>query len=130
MAAYSREDHIELIVEVKQFYDRVKIVFPHTELEQLGLEPDSFSGMFFEESVDQLIEFCTHNSTYHIVTSLGEGRNINKYIPGQRVYSLARGDKNPCLMLSAFADPKRALVDEDMISAALAILNDGDDGSE
>ena len=72
----------------------------------------------------------SHNSTYHIVTSLGEGRNINKYIPGQRVYSLARGDKNPCLMLSAFADPKRALVDEDMISAALAILNDGDDGSE
>ena len=77
MTAYSREDHIELIVEVKQFYDRVKIVFPHTELEQLGLEPDSFSGMFFEESVDQLIEFCTHNSTYHIVTSLGDATSTN-----------------------------------------------------
>jgi hypothetical protein len=46
MTAYSREDHIELIVDVKQFYDRVRIVFPHTELEQLDPEPDSFSGVF------------------------------------------------------------------------------------
>ena len=56
LAGYSRKGHIELIVEVKQFHDQVKIVFPLTELEQLGLDPDRFSGMFFEESVEQLIE--------------------------------------------------------------------------
>jgi hypothetical protein len=130
MGAYSREDRIELIVDVHEFYARVKIVHPHTELEPLGLQPDSISGMFFDSSVEQLVEFCARNPTYHIVTSLGEGRNINKFVPGQRVYSLAQGDKNPCLMLSTIADPKRALVYEEMVCAALAILSDPDDGDD
>ena len=130
MGAYTRENRIELMVDVNEFYDRVKIVFPHTELAPLGLQADSYSGLFFDSSVEQLVEFCAHNPTYHIVTGLDEGRSINRYIPGPHIYSLAVGDRNPCLMLSMFADPKRALVDEDMICAALSILSDPDDGSE
>ena len=130
MGAYAREDRVELIVDINEFYDRVKIVFPHTELEPLGLEPDTYSGMFLEESVQQLVEFCARNPKYHIVTGLDEGRSINRYVLGPHIYSLAIGDKNPCLMLSMFADPNRGLVDEDMICAALAILSDPDDRGE
>ena len=38
MGAYTRENRIELMVDVNEFYDRVRIVFPHTELAQLGLQ--------------------------------------------------------------------------------------------
>ena len=77
-----------------------------------------------------MVEFCAENPDYHMITILSGGRTINKFVPGERIYQLARGDKNPNLMLSVFGDPKRALVEEDMICAALAVLRDVDDGDQ
>ena len=130
MAAYANEDRLELVFDIPEFYRRVGIVTPYTQLLALGLPVCDFSSGVYNDAVLPMVEFCAENPDYHMITILSGGRTINKFVPGERIYQLARGDKNPNLMLSVFGDPDRALVEEDMICAALAVLRDADDGDQ
>ena len=125
MGATRREDHIEVLFDIKQFYDRVGMVVTYMEVEWLDLPVVDIGGTFDEEHVPQLLQFCAENPEFHIVTCTGPWRLANKYVTGKRVYMLASGDQNPYLVLNSALDPNRALVAEEVICAALAILNQG-----
>lgn len=124
MSATVRAGHIELLVDINEFFNRVGIIGHYEELEWLGFIVDNFGGSFWPERVTELQRFCLENPEYHIVTYTDSGRYANKYVAGKGLYRLAKGDKNPSLVLNHFIDPKRELVAEDMICAALAILDE------
>ena len=128
MSATAREDHIELLVDINEFFDRVGIVGNYLELEWLGFKIESFSGSFRSERLPDLQHFCHENLDYHIVTYTGKGRYENRYVPGNVIYRLANGDRNPCLVLNHLIDPNRALVAEKTVCAVLAMLNDVEAG--
>ena len=128
MSATAREDHIELLVDINEFFDRVGIVGNYLELEWLGFKIESFSGSFRSERLPDLQHFCHENLDYHIVTYTGKGRYENRYVPGKVIYRLANGDRNPCLVLNHLIDPNRALVAEKTVCAVLAMLNDVEAG--
>ena len=124
MSATAREDRIELIVDINIFFNRVGIVGHYEELEWLGFKVECFAGSFRSERVPELQRFCQENPEYHIVSYTGDGRYENKYVPGQVLYRLANGDRNPILVLNHLVDPKQALVAEEIVCAALAVLDD------
>ena len=130
MGATGREDHIELFVDMDEFYRRVDFVSSYLELEWLGFKTESFEGSFRARRLPELFAFCTANPEYHMMTYTDQGRIANKYVPGKKLYLLAKGDKNPCLVLNHLIDPSRALVTEEMICSALAMLNDVNTGDK
>jgi len=123
MGASGYGDRIELIVDISEFYRRVGLVAYYLELEWLGLVPNFCSGFFWGEDLPQLQQFCRGNPQYHIVSTTSPGRLVNKYVPGAKIYYLADGDRNPNLVLNPLVSPKRALVDEEVVCSALAIIN-------
>ena len=124
MSATGREDHIELIVDMDDFCRRVGLVSSYRELEWLGFEMEGFGGTFRARRLPELFAFCADNPDYHIMTYTDQGRVANKYVPDKNIYFLAKGDKNPCLVLNHLIDPARALVTEKMICSALAVVDD------
>jgi len=130
MSATGREDHIELIVDINEFCNRVGLVSSHLELEWLGFKTESFGGTFRARCLPELFAFCVEHPEYHIVTYTDQGRVANKYVPDKNLYYLGTGDKNPCLVLNHLIDPARALATEKMICAALAMVDDVNTGDK
>ena len=130
MGATGREDHIELIVDMDEFCRRVGFVSSHLELEWLGFQTESYGGSFRARRLPELFACCAENPEYHIMTYTDLGRIANTYVPDRDLYLLARGDKNPNLVLNHLIDPARALVAEETICSALAVLNDVNTGDE
>ena len=128
MSATGREDHIELIVDMDEFCRRVGLVSSHVELEWLGFKMESFGGTLRARRLPELLAFCAENPEYHIMTYTDLGRIANKYVPDKDLYFLAKGDKNPCLVLNHLIDPARALAMERTICAALAVVDDVNTG--
>ena len=126
MVATGREDHIELMVDFNKFYSRVGLVGSHLELEWLGFKTESYGGTFWARRLPELFAFCVANPDYHIITYTDLGRIANKYVPDKDLYLLAKGDKNPSLVLNHLIDPARALDTEEMICSALTMLSDID----
>ena len=130
MGASGYGDRIELIVDICEFYERVGMVAPYTALERLGLATNLCFSFYWAEDLPQLLDFCRDNPEYHIISSDTPGRLVNRYLPGAKTYSLAKGDRNPNLVLNPLVNSKRALVHEEMICSALAIMNDIDTGDK
>ena len=130
MSATGREDHIELILDINEFMRRVGCVKSYLELEWLGFKTESYGGSFRARRLPELFAFCAENPEYHIMTYTDPGRIANKYVPEKALYFLAKGDRNPCLVLNHLIDPARALVAEKTVCAALAVLNDVNTGDK
>jgi len=130
MGATGREDHTELIVDMDEFNRRVGFVSSYLELEWLGFKTESYGGSFRARRLPELFAFCAANPDYHIMTYTDLGRVANKCVPDKDLYFLAKGDKNPCLVLNHLIDPARALVAEETIGSALAVLNDVNTGDK
>ena len=130
MAASGYGDRVELIVDINEFWNRVGIIGDYYELQWLGFNLEPFPSVFRPEHIPEMLTFCRENPEYHVVTSITPGRLLNKYVPGRKVYKLAKGDQNPNLLLNPLVNPLRALVDEEVICAALAILGDVKAGNE
>ena len=130
MGASGCGDRIELIVDICEFYRRVGLVASYLDLEWLGLQPNLCSDFFWSEDLPHLQQFCRENPEYHIVSSSSPGRLENRYVPGAQTYSIANGDRNPNLVLNPMVNPKWALVDEEVVCSALAILDKGVSGGE
>ena len=123
MGASGYSDRIDVIVDVDEFYSRVGMIASYLELSWLGLETDLCFSFFWGHQIQRLLHFCFENPEYHIVSSNTPGRLVNRYLPDAQTYKLAKGDKNPNLVFNHFLSPKRTLVDEEVIGAALAILH-------
>ena len=130
MSASGYEDRVELTVDIHRFFARVGIVFDYRELAWLGFELGTDLSLFRLQHLPQLLAFCLANPDYHVVSSTAPGRLVNKYVPDCRSYRLAKGDKNPNLVLDPLVNPERALVDEEVICSALAMLNNPDTGDQ
>ena len=92
------------------------IVVDPNEILWLGFDPFSQTGAFQQSETTSLLDFCAQNPEYHIVTYTSDHRYINRYVPDQRVYRLATGDKNPYLVYNPWIDPQRHLIEEDVFS--------------
>jgi hypothetical protein len=116
MVAVADENRVELLIEGPDFYDRVKIVCDNDELEWFDLKPFGLTGTFRADEAPALLKFCKSHADYHIVTYTSGDRYVNRYVPGQRVYHLAKGDRNPYLVYNPWIHPRRPLIDEDIFS--------------
>jgi len=130
MGASGYEDHVELVVDCIEFYERAGIIADDRELVWLGFELDIFLFAFRPEHVPQLLDFCREHPEYHIASFVGPERLANKFVPDRNLYMLANGDRNPNLVLDTAANLKRALVDEDMICSALTMLRNSNTGDQ
>jgi hypothetical protein len=114
MAATANENRVELIVDGDIFWSKVYAIRDNDELHWIGLEPFDAIGGFGERGGPKLVEFCAANPEYHIVTYTSDNRFVNRYVPGQRTYKLATGDKNPYLVYNPWINPMRPLIEEDV----------------
>ena len=127
MKACAFTDKLEVMTSSAAFHRRTGLIGDYREIEWLGFELSNYVGIFMEEDLPELLEFCEANPEYHIVTCTDPGRNVNRYIPGKKIYHLADGDKNPNLVLNWLLDEKRPLIDEDLRREVLAMLSEGKD---
>ena len=124
MGARAKENRVELIVNYSAFKSRVGLITYYYDLEWLGFTGHDFSGAFDPCHLPQLEAFCAHNSDHHIVSSMGPGRFVNKFVLESRFYLLANKDKDQSLVLNFLLDPEWSLIVEDGISSALAEIHD------
>ena len=124
MGARARENKIELMVESGDFNRRVGLITNFYDLEELGLSGHDFSGSFAQQCLPNLIQFCRENRAYHILSSDGPGRLLNRIVEGKTFYKIGDGDKDPVLVLNYLLDPQWPVAYEAGISAALAELDD------
>jgi len=116
VTAVANINHIELVVESDTFHKAVKIIVDPDELHWLGFDPFSQIGAFQQSDIPSLLDFCQQNPEYHVVTYTSDHRYVNRYVPDQRVYRLATGEKNPYLVYNPWIDPERHLIEEDVFS--------------
>ena len=124
MGALSKQRNIEFTFSMDEFERRVGLISDYEELSWLGFNIDNFCGIFHPWRLAELLDFCRLNCDYHVVTGIGPGRYINRCVPDGGSYFLARGTKNPGLMVNYLLDPEWPLILEDGISAALAVFSD------
>ena len=120
MAALANPSRIELYTDCDVFESKVGLIRNYYHLEFVGIQAQSVSGCFRLDSAEMLLEFCLTNPEFHIVSCVAPGRYVNYYEPGDHVYFLADGDRNPTLVLNHLISPDWHLEYEDMVSSALA----------
>lgn len=113
-----------LITSLRDFNTRVGLIQNYQEIERLGLVPRSMEAMFFSRDVATILNFCTQNQEYHVVTCTDGYRLENRYIPGYSMYHLAKGDKDPGLVFNWRLNPNRHLEHEIFIDELEAVLSD------
>jgi len=123
MGARAKINKIELMVSLEHFFRRVGIIKNYYRLESLGLSDHDFSGMFPGDRLSQLTRFCERNPRYHIVSSVGEERFVNRVVIGADFYLIADGERDPVLELNFLLDPEWHVLWEDGISETLAEIN-------
>ena len=112
-----------LCKSVADFVATVQVIHDYREIMWLDLEPRSAGAKFFADDIGTLQQFCRDNPTYHIVTCTGPHRLVNTYVPGCRVYYLAKGDKNPLLILNFPLTSDFELLNEDVESHVSTVMN-------
>ncbi|MBM4253979.1 MAG: hypothetical protein FJ146_18585 [Deltaproteobacteria bacterium] len=130
MGAKANHSKVELMVIFDDYFDRVGVVKNFYELERLGLTGHDFCGCFGTDLLPSLKMFIAENPTYHIVSSLGEGRVVNRLCENARSYLIANGDSEPLLELNFLLDPQWPLIYEDGMAAAIAELNNIKNGHD
>ena len=130
MDATCQKNQTEVLDNIHAFFRRTGIVSYFKELEWLGFEPNKFSGSFRDAEVVSLINFCENDSDYHIVTMTHPGQMENRYVPGKRIYLLARGDKNPNLALNPFLHKSVDLFTEEVFDKIRTMVSEVDGGDE
>lgn len=83
--------------ELHFFYKRVGKIWLYEDFEFLGLAEDFPLGMCFPDRVSRLLEFCSENPGYHVLSGIGH-RTYNQYLPNAERYYIGSGDQDPSLM--------------------------------
>ncbi len=68
------------------------------EFEEADIVPDSILGSFDNHRLNELIEFCSRNPEYHIISVVNIGLYFNKILPNAQYFYLGQGDSNPDLV--------------------------------
>jgi len=125
MGAKANQSKVELLVNYDEFFVRVGAVKNFYELEWLGLSGHDFSGVFDWCMLPQLQTFVVANPKYHILSSVGKGRFVNRLSEDSDTngYLIGDGDKDPLLELNFLLDPQWPLIYEDGMAGPIAELN-------
>ena len=123
MGAYLKAEPTTLLVKHSEFSELVGLIEDSYVLSKLGLTPNNLSGIFRNEDLSDLFDFCQSNPAYHIISYVGPGRYVNKYVKNTNSYGLANGSKDPSIILNMTLDPEMPLILEDAICETLAILD-------
>ncbi|MBM4254140.1 MAG: hypothetical protein FJ146_19415 [Deltaproteobacteria bacterium] len=123
MGAKANQTKVELLVNYDEFFVRVGAVRNFYELEWLRLTGHDFCGMFGKAQLPALKNFVAQHPTYHIVSSLRNGRYANRLCADANSYLIANGDRDPSLELNFLLDPQWPLIYEEGMAAAIAELN-------
>ena len=101
MGATSLDNQTELTDDFEAFYERTGLIFSYLDILSLGFgRNDTYCGFFTGSQQElELVDFCKKKPWYHIITITGPGRYENRYMPGERLFYLGDGDKNPNLVL-------------------------------
>ena len=95
------------------------------ELLSFGLVPDTMSGGFSSDKADILLSFVQRDPGYHIITFVGSGKYVNRFVAGrQTIYYLADGDADPDLVYYPCLASNWHLFFEDTIRKTFAMLKD------
>ena len=81
------------------FKERTGTILWYEDLLELGLEPRNVAASFYESDCNLLQSFCRENPEFHIVTRISDYLTVNKFVPGNHLFRLARGDQDPELEL-------------------------------
>ena len=128
MGATLHKHKDEITDDRAAFCDRTGLLWNFLELQSMGFQREDCTGAFSSKDVSLLLDHCRRNPGYHIISIIGQGHYVNRYIPDQRWYYLGDGDTNPILVLNQFLRKSPALVEEEMLAKAKAILADMGDG--
>ena len=123
MGAKANQGKVELMVKFGEYFRRVGAVKNFYELERLGLAGQDFAGCFGTHLLPTLVAFIKENPQYHIVSSVGKDRFVNRISADANGYILARGDRDPGLELNFLLEPEWPLIYEEGMAAAIAELN-------
>jgi hypothetical protein len=123
MGAKAVCERIELITDSNAFNNRVGLKKNYYDLEWLGLSGHDFCGIFRSRYLPQLIEFCNEHPQYHILTSCGPGRIVNRLVHDRHGYLIGDGDSDPNLVFNHTLSSEWHSLFEDGISSALAELD-------
>lgn len=82
---------------IHKYSDFLEIVDPLRcdDFDDLEIKPCFDSGLFTWNRYHELVEFCQKNPSYHIISEVGPGVDINKPLEGMCSYRLGKGDKDP-----------------------------------
>ncbi|MBM4254240.1 MAG: hypothetical protein FJ146_19920 [Deltaproteobacteria bacterium] len=125
MGAKANQSKVELMVDYAEYFRRVGAVKDFYELVRLGLTGHDFSGIFCCSSLPMLKNFVKDHPKYHIVSSVGKDRFVNRLSEDADTngYLIAEGDRDPALELNFLLDPQWPLIYEEGMAAAIAELN-------
>jgi|GEM_PF-522157 len=125
MGAKANQSKVELMVDYGEYFRLVGAVKDFYELVQLGLTGHDFSGIFCCSSLPMLKNFVKDHPKYHIVSSVGKDRFVNRLSEDADTngYLIAKGDRDPTLELNFLLDPRLPLMLEDAMAAAIAEID-------
>ncbi len=86
-----------IIPTLLEFMQRTAVLVDY-EFEDADIIPDSIIGTFDNHRLDELIEFCSENSDFHIISVLNVGLFFNKILPNAQEFYLGQGDANSDLV--------------------------------
>ncbi|MBM4254241.1 MAG: hypothetical protein FJ146_19925 [Deltaproteobacteria bacterium] len=130
MGAKANHSKVELMVNYREFFQRVGAIKNYYELEQLGLKGHDLSGLFIGSLLPQLLRFLSDHPNYHLISSTGIGRFANRFCENADAYLIAKGDRDPLLELNFLLDPQWPLIYEEGMAAAIAEINQVKNGRD
>jgi hypothetical protein len=92
------ESHLKFdVVESYLEFDKRAGKLKFFDFDQIGIKPDTLSGIFYRPRIAELLKFCHENPEYHIVSMTKNYAIVNGYTSKGCFYFLAEGDTNPRL---------------------------------
>ena len=128
MGLKRHEPQWEVTDDLHGFCRRTGILYWYAELEWLGFHLNDVCGTLDNSHREHSEQFCEENPEYHIMTMIAPGGLVNHYVPAKdNLYHLARGDKNPNLVLDVLLHKSVELFIEEGFAEAFAQIPDVDD---
>ena len=125
-AAVHNPSQREVTDDLHAFFQRTGLIVNYKEIEWLGFKLDNFTGLFWRRHLPELMEFCSRNEEYHIISLMPGVCYENCYNQKAKNFHLAKGDSNPHLVLNPFLHKQRDLLYEEIFEEVLAKYRDVD----
>lgn len=87
------------LVKTQLEFNQLVEAIAGVECKYHSILPDTISGRFFPDRLQELQDFCEKNKGYHIATILDYYTTLNHVVQPARSYMLCYGDNDPNIVL-------------------------------